>query len=73
MPASIEFWVQQKKSKYIVWFWHLTCKQERSRRENIDILYVQQNMIYLGLKVFYHVHFTGIIIEMMITEIEKKL
>lgn len=26
-------------------------------------------MIYLGLKVFYHIHFTGIIIEMMITEI----
>ena len=28
-------------------------------------------MIYLGLKVFYHIHFTGIIIEMMITEIEE--
>ena len=28
-------------------------------------------MIYLGLKVFYHIHFTGIIIEMMITEVEE--
>ena len=28
-------------------------------------------MIYLGLKVFYHIYFTGIIIEMMITEIEE--
>ena len=28
-------------------------------------------MIYLGLKVFYHRYFTGIIIEMMITEIEE--
>ena len=28
-------------------------------------------MIYLGLKVFHHIHFTGIIIEMMITEIAE--
>ena len=71
IPPSKEFSVEQKKWKYIVWFWHLTCKQERSRRENIDILYGQKNMIYLGLKVFYHIHFTGIIIEMMITEVEE--